>query len=105
MKEQLELIRQSTLAALEEAKDTAELEALRVKVLGKKGDLTAVLKMMGKLSAEERPVMGQMANAVRAELEAAMEEKFAQLKTAQLEARLLTEAVDVTIPGTAVTVH
>ena len=104
MKEQLELIRQSTLAALEEAKDTAELEALRVKVLGKKGDLTAVLKMMGKLSAEERPVMGQMANAVRAELEAAMEEKFAQLKTAQLEARLLTEAVDVTIPGTAVTV-
>ena len=104
MKEQLELIRQRTLAALEEAKDTAELEALRVKVLGKKGDLTAVLKMMGKLSAEERPVMGQMANAVRAELEAAMEEKFAQLKTAQLEARLLTEAVDVTIPGTAVTV-
>jgi len=104
MKEQLELIRQSTLAALGEAKDTAELEALRVKVLGKKGDLTAVLKMMGKLSAEERPVMGQMANAVRAELEEAIENKGAELKAAQLEARLLTEKVDVTIPGTSVTV-
>ncbi len=104
MKEQLELIRQSTLAALKDAADTAELEALRVKVLGKKGDLTAVLKMMGKLSAEERPVMGQMANAVRAELEEAIENKSAELKAAQLEARLLTEALDVTIPGTAVTV-
>jgi len=104
MKEQLELIRQSTLAALSEAKDTAELEALRVKVLGKKGDLTAVLKMMGKLSAEERPIMGQLANAVRAELEDAIEKKGTELKAAQLESRLLTEAVDVTIPGTSVTV-
>ena len=75
MKEQLELIRQSALTALAEAKDLTELDNLRVKFLGKKGELTAVLKLMGKLSAEERPIMGQMANNVRAELESAMEEK------------------------------
>ena len=67
MKEQLEQIKQNALAALAAAETPADLEDLRVKVLGKKGELTAVLKMMGKLSAEERPVMGQMANAVRAE--------------------------------------
>ena len=70
MREQLELIKQNAMAALDAAETPADLEDLRVKVLGKKGELTAVLKMMGKLSAEERPVMGQMANAVRAEIEA-----------------------------------
>ena len=73
MKEQLELIKQNALAALEEAVSPAALEELRVKLLGKKGELTAVLKMMGKLSPEERPVMGQLANAVRAEIEAKLE--------------------------------
>ncbi len=99
MKAQLEQIRLSTLEQLAAAADMAELEAIRVKVLGKKGDLTAVLKQMGGLSAEERPVMGQMANAVRAELEEALEKKGAELKAAALDARLLTEALDVTIPG------
>ena len=70
MKEQLEQIKQNALAALENAVDPAALEDLRVKLLGKKGELTAVLKMMGKLSPEERPVMGQMANAVRSKIEA-----------------------------------
>ena len=74
MKEQLELIKQNALAALEAAQTPADLEDLRVKVLGKKGELTAVLKMMGKLSPEERPVMGQMANAVRAEIEEKLEQ-------------------------------
>ena len=99
MKAQLEQIRLSTLEQLSAASDMAELDAIRVKVLGKKGDLTAVLKQMGGLSAEERPVMGQMANAVRAELEEALEKKSAELKSAALDARLLTEALDVTIPG------
>ncbi len=99
MKAQLEQIRLSTLEQLANAADMAELEAIRVKVLGKKGDLTAVLKQMGGLSAEERPVMGQMANAVRAELEESLEKKGAELKAAALDARLLTEALDVTIPG------
>ena len=58
MKEQLEAIRASALAAIADTKATADLEAVRVQYLGKKGELTAVLKQMGKLSAEERPVMG-----------------------------------------------
>ena len=58
MKEQLELIKQNALAALDAAETPAALEELRVKLLGKKGELTAVLKMMGKLSPEERPIMG-----------------------------------------------
>ena len=70
MKEQLELIKSNALAALEAASTPAALDEVRVKWLGKKGELTAVLKMMGKLSAEERPVMGQLANSVRAEIEA-----------------------------------
>ena len=77
MKEQLEQIRQSTLEALAAAENAADLDAVRIKVLGKKGELTAVLKQMGKLSAEERPVMGQMANAVRAELEAKLTKSIA----------------------------
>ena len=63
MKEQLEQIKAKALADLAAAADMSALDAVRVRVLGKKGELTAVLKQMGKLSAEERPVMGQMANA------------------------------------------
>ena len=66
MKEQLATIRSEALAAFAQAGSSAELDALRVKYLGKKGELTAVLKQMGKLSAEERPAMGQLANEVRA---------------------------------------
>ena len=69
MKEQLEQIKCNALAALDAADTPAALEELRVKLLGKKGELTAVLKQMGKLSAEERPVMGQLANSVRAQIE------------------------------------
>ena len=99
MKEQLEKIRSEALAALNEAKDSAELDALRVRFLGKKGELTAVLKMMGKLSAEERPVMGQAANNVRAAIEEKLEETKTALKARALDARLDAEAIDVTIPG------
>ena len=65
MKQQLELIRQQALEALDAAADAQELDSIRVKYLGKKGELTAVLKMMGKLSPEERPIIGQVANEVR----------------------------------------
>ena len=99
MKEQLESIRQQALAALEDAATPAALEELRVKLLGKKGELTAVLKQMGKLSTEERPVMGQMANAVRAAIEEKLEERKATIHAAAMEARLAAEAIDVTIPG------
>ena len=103
MKQQLENIRAQALASLNDATTPADLEELRVKWLGKKGELTAVLKMMGKLSAEERPIMGQMANAVRAEIEEKLEERKNAIHSAVLEAKLASEAVDVTIPGDAVT--
>ena len=99
MKQQLENIRQQAMASLEAAADLAALEELRVKLLGKKGELTAVLKQMGKLSAEERPVMGQLANNVRAAIEAKLDERKTELNAAALEAKLAAEAVDVTIPG------
>ncbi len=99
MKQQLENIRQQALASLDAAATPAELEELRVKWLGKKGELTAVLKMMGKLSAEERPIMGQMANSVRAEIEAKLDECKAAIGAKVLEAKLAAEAIDVTIPG------
>ena len=99
MREQLERIKQEALDAMHAAQDAAALDAVRVRVLGKKGELTAVLKQMGKLSAEERPVMGQLANTVRAELEAELETRKSELEANALEARLAAEAVDVTIPG------
>ena len=99
MKEQLAKIRAEAISALESAKDAADLDALRVKYLGKKGELTGVLKMMGRLSPEERPVMGQLANDVRAALENALEACSKKLEAAALERRLRDEALDVTIPG------
>ena len=103
MKEQLATIRSEALAAFAQAGSSAELDALRVKYLGKKGELTAVLKQMGKLSAEERPAMGQLANEVRAALEAELEAKGKELEAKALEARLEAEALDVTVPGKPVT--
>ena len=102
MKQQLENIRIQALADLEAASTPAALEELRVRLLGKKGELTAVLKMMGKLSPEERPIMGQMANAVRAEIEAKLDECKASIGARVLEAKLAAEAIDVTIPGDTV---
>ena len=99
MREQLENIKAKAFAALETAKESAELESLRVSLLGKKGELTGVLKMMGKLSAEERPVMGQLANSVRAAIEEKLEQRKTELAAAALEARLKAEALDVTVPG------
>ena len=99
MKEQLATIRAQALAAIESASDSAALDALRGQYLGKNGELTAVLKQIGKLSAEERPVMGQLANEVRAALESAIEAQAAVLADKALEQRLRDEALDVTIPG------
>ena len=103
MKAQLEQIKVNALAALDAAETPAALEELRVKLLGKKGELTAVLKQMGKLSPEERPIMGQVANAVRADIEAKLEERKAIINAAVLEQKLAAEAIDVTIPGDEVT--
>ena len=101
MKEQLAKIRSEALAAFASVKTPSELDALRVQYLGKKGELTAVLKQMGKLPPEERPAMGQLANEVRAALEEALESTGKALEAAALEERLKKEAVDVTVPGRA----
>ncbi len=103
MKQQLESIRQQALSSLNAAATPAELDELRVKWLGKKGELTAVLKLMGKLSPEERPIMGQLANAVRAEIEETLDKRKTAIDAAVLEQKLAAESIDVTIPGTEVT--
>ena len=99
MKEQLEAIRKSALEAVAGTQKSAELEAVRVQYLGKMGELTAVLKQMGKLSPEERPVMGQLANDVRAAVEEAIAAQSAVLARKAMEEKLAAETVDVTIPG------
>ncbi len=98
MKETLLKIKDAALSEL--ASDGADIEAVRVKYLGKKGELTAVLRGMGALSAEERPVIGQLANDVRAAVEAKIAELQTAKKSAALEAKLASEKLDVTVPGT-----
>lgn len=99
MKQQLENIRSEAFKMIEEVKDRAELDALRVKYLGKKGDLTAILKQMGKLSAEERPAMGQLANEVRNNIENLIVQTDEKIKKIETERKLKNEAIDVTMPG------
>lgn len=97
-----ELLKKIKAAALLElARSDADLESLRVRFLGKKGELTAVLRGMGALSAEERPRMGQLANDVRAAIEAAIAVRGAELKERMLQKRLTEEKLDVTMPGEA----
>ena len=102
MKQQLEEIKKSALDVIENLKDMQQVENARIKYLGKKGELTAILKQMGKLSAEERPVMGQLANEIRAELDKKITDKTKELKEAALNEKLKNEAIDVTMPGESV---
>ena len=99
MKEQLEAIRIQADAELKKAESQQALEELRIKYLGKKGALTAILKQMGKLSAEERPVIGQLANQVRASIENELTQRAAEVKAAEQQRRLEAEKLDVTLPG------
>lgn len=99
MKQQLQNIELAAKQELEKIQDSAELESLRVKFLGKKGELTAILKQMSTLSAEERPVIGQLANKIRADIEEAISARSAELKAALAARRLKEEKLDVTLPG------
>ena len=98
MKEKLSKIRSEALEQIHS--DDVDLEQIKIKYLGKKGELTAVLRGMGALSAEERPVIGQLANEVRASIEEAIKEKLVQKQAKELEAKLKAEKLDVTMPGT-----
>ncbi len=97
MKEKLQNIKEEALTAL--SQPDADVEALRIKYLGKKGELTAVLRGMGALTAEERPIIGQLANEVRAAIEETITARTAELKAAAQDAKLSSEKVDVTVPG------
>ena len=99
MQEQLKNIQTSVLEELKGIEDSASLEQLRVRVLGKKGELTAILRGMGKLPAEERPKMGQIVNETREVLEKAIDEAVASVKAKEKDARLKNETIDVTMPG------
>ena len=99
MKELMQGLRDSSIKAILEADDIELLESLRVKYLGKKGELTGILRQMGKLSVEERPVMGQLANQLRGDIEAAIEQRKAELGSKLMELKLERETVDVTLPG------
>ena len=99
MEKELQRIRESAFHALEQATDVSALNELRVKVLGKKGDLTAVLRSMGAVSASVRPRIGQLVNELRVEFEKELEAKHETIKESALNQRLAAEKIDVTLPG------
>ncbi|HET6350973.1 MAG TPA: phenylalanine--tRNA ligase subunit alpha [Coriobacteriia bacterium] len=99
--EELMRTRDEALAQIAAAADLATLDAVRVAFLGKKGSLTAVLRGLGSLSAEERPAVGKTANEVRVAIEEALDARKSALSAVAMEARLTAEAIDVTLPGRA----
>ena len=100
MKEKLEAIRKKAEAELAAFTDRNQLENFRIAVLGKKGELTSILKMMGSLSAEERPVMGQMANEVRVFIEEKIQEKAQELKELEMKREINSVPLfDITVPA------
>ena len=103
MKDQIKQIRIDAEEAIKSATSEQEIEALRIRFLGKKGELTAILKQMGGVSPEERPVIGQLANEVRSYIENEIATISAQLKSLAASKKLENETIDVTIPGNAVT--
>ncbi|MEF3401426.1 phenylalanine--tRNA ligase subunit alpha, partial [Listeria monocytogenes] len=101
MLEQLQTLKNEAETQINEASDLKTLNDLRVKYLGKKGPMTEIMKQMGKLSAEERPKMGSLANEVRTALTEAISSKQQILETAAINEKLKSETIDVTLPGTA----
>lgn len=99
MKEEVRRIEEETLNQLQSLTSMEELQELRVKVLGKKGSLTGLLRQMGSLSPEERPVFGQIVNEVRDRLEKAWAEQGSRLEENALQKRLEAERIDITLPG------
>ncbi|NLI61429.1 MAG: phenylalanine--tRNA ligase subunit alpha [Clostridiales bacterium] len=99
MRDKLHIIREEVLDRIEKADHANDLEEIRVKYLGKKGELTKILRGMGKLSPEERPVMGQLANEVRQAIESALSAKVKDIEERAMAIKLEEETIDVTLPG------
>lgn len=102
MKEQIEKIRQEALAAIANAEDAKQLDEAKVKYLGKKGELTAVLRGMGALLAEERPVIGSLVNVVKSELEEQIKQKEEMYEKAELNRKIQEETIDITLPSSKI---
>lgn len=104
MKEKLEAIRRAAEAAAKGALDEKQIEEIRVKYLGKKGELTALLKLMGSVAPEERPKMGQLVNDAKQAVEKAVNERRESLKSKATELKLKAETIDITLPEKEVSV-
>lgn len=102
MKERLQALQAAALHDLQQVDNPQQLQDLKVRYLGKKGELTDVLRGMAQLSAEERPLIGQIANTIRTEIESLIETKQVQFVRLETERRLQSETIDVTLPGRAV---
>lgn len=99
MKEKLLALKQDALQKIDQSNDPRDLQNIKVEYLGKKGPITEILRGMGQLPAEERPIMGQLANDVRREIEQALEQKNERLEQELMHQRLSNESIDVTLPG------
>lgn len=99
MREQLEQLKSDALHSITAASGIEPLQDIRVRLLGRKGELTALMKGLGALSAEERPVVGQLVNSIRDEIESALETAIAAARELAKEERLQSERIDVTLPG------
>ena len=99
MKEQLEQLQMEALEEIKQASTQKSLNDVRIKYLGKKGPMTEVLRGMGKLSAEERPVIGELANTVRTSIQTTLDARIEEVKAIELEEKLKAETLDVTLPG------
>ena len=99
MKEQITKIKETSVEEIKKAEDLKTLNEIRVKYLGKKGELTAVLRGMGGLSPEERPIIGSLVNEVRDELEKIIQEKEEKFQVEELNKKLEAEKIDITLPS------
>lgn len=99
MKEKLEAIKVAALEEVKGSSNSTELDAVRVKYLGKKGELTAILRGMGALSSEERPIVGKVANEVREAIEAALNDSISAIKNKEREEKLKNDIIDISLPG------
>lgn len=99
MKEKLEIIKNNAVAELNKVLNSSDIENLRVKYLGKKGELTTILRGMGSLSAEERPLIGKLANEIRESIEGLMEKAMTQIKNKEKHEKLQSEIIDISLPG------
>ena len=102
MKEEIIQIEKKAIKEVELSQDIKTLEEAKVKYLGKKGELTAILRGMGALSPEERPVIGSLVNEVREKIETVFNQKEEELKNKEMEEKLKAEKIDITLPSTKI---